>query len=111
MSFNPSDYKVVRSPKGTFRVYSVTGSLAEATIRVMMEKELVKYAELHGLHHVVKALLRMKAIRIPIWTSRIQETVTTAYQIIDESEARHFATPDELLRKLDELGVFEFESR
>lgn len=74
-----------------------------------MEQELIRYAKLRGLHRVIEALIRLKSICFPVWLLHTPERIVSSYRIIVDGDYYHFATPEELLRKLDELGVFDIE--
>ena len=98
-------YRVSESDRGTFRVYEMSKTLDIESIRIALKLELERYARLRGLHNVISALIRMKAICFQVWT--LESSVVAAYRIIVDNDQLYFASPKELLRKLDELGFFD----
>lgn len=49
----------------------------------------------------------MKVICFQTWVLEQTKVVIAAYRIIVDNDQLYFASPKELLRKLDELGLFD----
>jgi len=77
------------------------------SIKIALKLELERYARLRGLHNVINVLIRMKVICFQTWVLEQTKVVIAAYRIIVDNDQLYFASPKELLRKLDELGLFD----
>jgi len=110
IDLNLDEYELAEFASSTYRVYpSTSDDLVAAVIRVAMKQELIRCSLLRGLHQIVKALIKLNAITFQTWVLHETNRIIAAYRIVVDGSSRHFATPEELLRKLDELGVFAVE--
>lgn len=78
--------------------------LGESSVLTSLKYELLQTAKVIGVKSTIEALLRLGAITFSI--NNLGVVSTAWYSITVDGEKLMFAKPQELLRKLDELGVF-----
>jgi len=87
------------------RVYwrSLDGN-EEQAVHNSLVNDLMRMAKIIGVEKVVEALVRLGAITFIV--NNYGVSTAAWYSIMVDEEKLMFAGPQELLRKLDDLGVF-----